>query len=89
VNLESDNICVNVSSHPVVSDGRDARQLTPESTAVNASEPLCQYCGRAIPAHRAAYARRSKQPALWCRATCRVRACIARKRARATEPELR
>lgn len=73
---------VNVSGtdHPVETRGTDP--LTPPEAALNVLEPRCQWCGNVIAVHRVTHALRSKRPARWCRASCRVQASVARKRAR-------
>lgn len=53
--------------------------LTRYTAALNALAPQCQRCGKLIPDHRVAAARRSKVEARWCSASYRVKGCIAKK----------
>jgi hypothetical protein len=73
---------VNVSGTDRPGETLDADPLTSPESALNVLEARCQSCGHVIPAHRVTHALRSKRPARWCRASCRVQASVARKRAR-------
>ncbi len=73
---------VNVSDTASPSEAQDSHPLTPPEGGFNVSETRCGWCGSIIPEHRVKHAIRSKQPARWCRASCRVQASVARKRAR-------
>jgi len=67
----------------VATEAPDSQRLTRYAAAFNALMPLCQHCGKVISPDRVGAARRSKVQARWCSASCRVRGCIASKRAKA------
>jgi hypothetical protein len=73
---------VNVSGTGRPSEIPAGHPLTSCEGGFNVLAPLCLWCGSAIPAHRVKHAMRSKQPARWCRPSCRVQASVARKHAR-------
>ena len=87
--VESPATRINVSPNAGPSEACDHSSPTSLSGTSNASEALCERCGRVISEHRLKHAIRSKQPARWCCAACRVAACQARKDRRRSEEALR
>ena len=73
-------ILVNVSTGAGPTATQPCEVLTPRNGTLNALETRCQHCGAVISERRVAHARRSGQPIRWCSPSCRVKACVARKR---------